>query len=109
LIEGKYQIRWKVFLDKPGKMKIDASYSFQGEKPNGTISVRAAGSTLKYDIIPTGKTVGEPGSNWQIDNFASNRVGEIDIPKKGIYEITLDVNAKKNEPVKLQWLWLQMN
>lgn len=106
LIEDKYQIQWKIFVDKPGKMKIDASYSFQGEKPKGTFTVKMAGSILKYDITPTGKTVGEPGSNWQIDNFASKRIGVIDIPEKGIYEITLEVDAKENSPVKFQWLWL---
>ena len=93
-------------MDKPGKMNVDASYSFQGEKPNGTLSVKAAGSTLKHNTTPTGKTVGEPGANWQIDSFASKRIGEINFPEKGIYEITLEVAAKENNPVKFQWLWL---
>ncbi len=107
LINEKYQIRWKIFIDKPGEMIVDASYSFQGEKPRGTLSVKTAGSTIKNDIIPTGKTVGEPNQNWQIDNYSSNRIGAINFPEKGLYEITLEVDAKKDETILFQWLWMK--
>jgi alpha-L-fucosidase len=108
LVDEKYQCKWKIFVDKPGTMTMDVSYSFQGEKQKGTISVNAANSSRKHNVAPTGLTVGEPNRNYHIDNFVSNRVGSIDFPEKGIYEIFMEVDAKKNNPIKFQWLWMEM-
>ncbi len=107
-VEGKYQMKWEVYIDKPGKMSIDASYSFQGDQPGGDLQVKAAASTLNFNVTPTGQTVGEPNQGWHIDNFASKRLGEINFPEKGIYTIKLLINAKNDEPIKFQWLWLEM-
>ncbi len=107
MVRGKYQAKWKIFVDEPGNMKVDASYSFQGLKTAGNLSIKAANSTLRHDILPTGKTVGEPNQNWQIDNYRSHRIGTINFPEKGIYEITLEVEAEMDNPVNFQWLWLE--
>lgn len=107
VIDEKYQSKWKIYVDKPGKMTIDVSYSFQGVKPKGTIAVRAAHSTVRHDVAPSGLTVGEPNRNYHIDNFISINLGSIDFPTKGIYEIALEVEAKKDNPFKFQWLWLK--
>ncbi|MCF6270846.1 MAG: alpha-L-fucosidase [Melioribacteraceae bacterium] len=108
LVNEKYQCKWKIFVDKPGTMTIDVSYSFQGEKPKGTILVNAANSNRKHDVHPTGLTVAEPNKNYHIDNFTSIRVGNINFPDKGIYEIYLEIEAEKEAPIKFQWLWLEM-
>lgn len=108
LVDGRYEIRWKIYVDHPGRMAVDASYSYQGDKPGGTITVKAAGTSLKYTPQPTGLTVGEPNREWHIDNFRSHRLGVIDFAKSGIYEISLKVVPPKKEPVKFQWLWLKM-
>ncbi len=108
LVEGKYAMRWKIYADRPGKMDVDVSYSYQGEKPVGDITVEIAGRILKYTPRPTGLTVGEPNRQWHIDNFKSQRLGTIDIPEKGIYEIVLQIVPGKGKPVKFQWLWLKM-
>lgn len=108
LVNDTYQCSWKIFVDNPGTMTMDVSYSFQGEKPEGRISVSAANSTVKHNAAPTGLTVGEPNRNYHIDNFVSNKLGRIDFPKKGIYEISLEVDAKKGNPIKFQWLWVEM-
>lgn len=108
VVDRKYQMQWEIYIDKPGKMKMDVSYSFQGEKPAGEFRVKAADSTLDFKVVPTGKTVGEPNRGWHIDNFASKRLGEISFPESGIYTISLEISAGKDEPVKFQWLWLKM-
>jgi alpha-L-fucosidase len=107
VIDEEYQSKWKIYVDKPGKMNIDVSYSFQGEKPKGTISVSSVNSTLKHNVQPTGLTVGEPNRDYHLDNFVSNSLGSIDFPEKGIYEITLEIGAKKDTPINFQWLWVK--
>ncbi len=64
LVDGKYQSSWKIYVDTPGNMKFDISYSFKGKKPRGSITVNAVDSNLKHVIKPTGMTVGEPNQNW---------------------------------------------
>ena len=105
-VPKSYQSSWKIFVNKPGQMDLDVSYSFQGEKPAGNISIEVAGKKLRHDVSPTGLTVGEPNQNWHIDNFKSHRLGTINFPKAGIYEISMNVKAGK-EPIKFQWLWLE--
>ena len=66
-----------------------------------------AGTVVEHAVSPTGQTVGEPNQSWHIDNFVSRRVGEVEIPEPGVYEVVLTVEATGADPVKLQWLWLQ--
>lgn len=108
IVREKYHAKWKIFVDQPGDMVVDASYSFQGEKPSGTIKVNASGAALKLDVTPSALTVGEPNRDWHIDNFTSHKMGTINFPKAGIYEISMEVDAGKDEAVKFQWLWLEM-
>ena len=107
IISDKYQAVWKIFVEKPGPLSMDISYSFQGKKPAGTVRVSAAAMTLSHDVAPTGLTVGEPNSNWHIDNFTSHSIGSIQFPAAGIYEISMEINAKKNDPIRFQWVWVQ--
>ena len=108
VVQDTYQSTWKIYVDQPGELIVDVSYSFQGEKPNGTIKVKASDSELKLNVSPTELTVGEPNRNWHIDNFTSHRLGTINFPKAGIYEISMDIDAKKDKAIKFQWLWLKM-
>jgi len=88
-------------------MRVDVSYSLQGEEAAGTVSVEAGGSTLQYTPEPTGQTVGEPNQDWHIDNFASRRMGVLAFREAGVYEVALSVVAAPGHPVKFQWLWLR--
>jgi len=106
VVGDQYQSSWKIYVDQPGSMNIDVSYSCQNEKPNGEITVVAARQSLKNKIEPTGLTVGEPNRAWHIDNFRSRRMGTITFSKAGIYEIFMEVKRSKNDDVKFQWLWL---
>jgi alpha-L-fucosidase len=107
IISDKYQATWKVFIENPGQLSVDVSYSFQGKKPSGIVKVLAAGVTLSHDVTPTGLTVGEPNSNWHIDNFTSHNIGSINFPAAGLYEITMEIETNKNESINFQWLWIK--
>ncbi len=106
-VDGAYASRWKIFVGRPGPVRVDASYGFQGEAGGGTLAVEMAGTVVEHAVSPTGQTVGEPNQSWHIDNFVSRLVGEVEIPEPGVYEVVLTVEAAGPEPVKLQWLWLQ--
>jgi alpha-L-fucosidase len=106
VVDVDYACRWKVFVEKPGRMRVDASYSLQGEGASGALSVAAAGTTLEHAVQPTGQTVGEPNQQWHIDNFASHRVGVIEFPEPGVYEVSLQVEAETDHPIRFQWLWV---
>ena len=56
---------------------------------------------------PTGKTVGEPNNDWIIDNFSSNRIGEINFPEAGFYEIEMQIIPSRNDNLKFQWIWAE--
>jgi alpha-L-fucosidase len=106
VVEDKYQSSWKIYVDQPGIHTIDVSYSCQEEKPKGKITVIAAKTSLNHEIKPTGLTVGEPNSDWHIDNFLTHHLGTINFVKPGIYEIYMEIDADKKTPVKFQWMWV---
>ncbi|WP_073000829.1 alpha-L-fucosidase [Mariniphaga anaerophila] len=105
-ISAPEKLKWKIYIDVPGKKSIDVSYSFQGKGSEAGITIKGAGTTLTHKVEPTGKTVGEPKSDWIIDNFKSFRIGEILFPKKGFYEIELEATPGK-EKVQFQWIWIK--
>lgn len=106
-IKKNRTFKWNIYVDKPGEKNIDISYSFQNESKKSKLSLSAANTTISQVIIPTGKTVGEPGQNWVIDNYKSNRLGKIHFPDKGIYEVKLTVEPAINEKVNFQWVWVK--
>ena len=99
--------KWKIYIEEPGEKHFDVSYSLQNEKSQSRVTINAAGKTLENDILPTGKTVGEPNQNWHIDNFKSYRVGKINFPEAGFNTIELVVKPADNEKVNFQWLWVR--
>ena len=80
VLEEKTSFRWKIYAEEAGIKTFDVSYSYQGASVKCSIAVRAANSSITHTVIPTGKTVGEPNSNWVIENFKSNRIGSISFP-----------------------------
>lgn len=107
LVQNTYQSTWKVYINRPGEYYFDLSYSFQGNKPSGEIIIHTAGKTIKHGVTPTGLTVGEPNRSWHIDNFKSHRAGSIRFDEAGVYDISLEIQPKKNHPVRFQWMWVQ--
>lgn len=107
IISGSQKLKWKIYTDEPGIKSVDVSYSFQGNKPGGKLVVSNGTSRLEHKIETTGKTVGEPNSDWIINNFRSLRIGEMHFPEKGFYEIELEIDPEKKEQVDFQWIWLK--
>ncbi|WP_462318071.1 alpha-L-fucosidase [Marinilabilia sp.] len=106
-VSATYEAHWKVFIDQPGQYRLDASYSYQGETPDGKFEIKAANEVLKNSFSPTGMTVGEPNEDWHIEKFVSNKTGTFNFPEPGVYDISVKIEAGK-EPVKFQWLWLKL-
>lgn len=100
-------MKWQLYVDEKGEKSIDVSYSFQEEKGKDKLIVRAANNELEHTIIPTGKTVGEPDSNWVIESFESHRLGNIYFPAPGYYEIEIFIQPEDNREVKFQWIWIK--
>ncbi len=88
-------------------MNLDVSYSYQEEKPGRQIKVKASNASLVHQAMPTGLTVGEPNQSWHIDNYSSHSMGIINFDIAGKYEISMEIEGKKNNPIKFQWLWLE--
>ncbi|MCK5068425.1 MAG: hypothetical protein KAR16_13345 [Bacteroidales bacterium] len=87
-------------------LHADVSYNFQGEEGKGTLSVSTRTGSLKANFKSTGRFVGEPNSNWQIDSFNSHRLGQLEFTQPGYYNISLEIEPRKGEEVGFQWLWL---
>ena len=100
------EIKWKIYVDEPDTYLFDTSYSYQNNKEGGKMEIIIKGNSLKHSFKPTCKTIGEPLQDWIIDNYKSNRVGSVEITEKGIYEITVKLEAEKQNPIKWQWLWI---
>ena len=100
-------LKWKIYIDNPGLKTIDASYSYQGKSRNNQIKIKVSDNVLKHEITNTGKTVGEPKSDWVIDNFRSSGLGSINFNEKGYYDLEISIIPSKNEEIKFQWLWLK--
>lgn len=105
-VTRKSNYQWRIYVDEPCTKFADVSYNFQGKIAKGTVTVKVDHTVIKQTIQPTGRTVGEPNQNWQIDCYKSHRIGKFKFPKAGYYDISLEINPAKNEETGFQWLWL---
>jgi len=105
-VNAPQRLKWKIYVDKAGEKTVDVSYSYQGTVGGGKI-VCLAPTKLEHAIAPTGKTVGEPNSNWVIDKYLSRKIGKINFPAAGIYELEFEITPPKNETLDFQWIWVQ--
>jgi alpha-L-fucosidase len=105
-VKEKSEYQWRLFVDKPKSLYADISYNYQGEQGKGTVSVKSDTGSLSARFQSTGEFVGEPNSNWQIGSFNAHRLGKLDFPEPGYYDITLEVKPQGGEKVDFQWLWL---
>ncbi len=104
LIAQPVKLAWKVYL--PGTYRLETSCSLQAEKPQGTLTITAAGQTLKHQVQPTGQTVVEPNQQMHIPDFRAQQAGVISIEKPGIYEIKMEASPGEKAPLAFQWLWI---
>ena len=107
VVKDQSTYQWQLFIDEPGSYKMDASYSFQGKEAIGKIVVNTAGTTWEHQVQPTGKTVGEPNSDWVIDSFNATTLGKINFAGSGLYDVQVEVRPRKGADIKFQWIWLK--
>ncbi|MCF6357792.1 MAG: alpha-L-fucosidase [Draconibacterium sp.] len=106
-VDGNKTFSWKIYVNEPGEKNIDISYSFQNESKDSKLSLSVADKTISQVISQTGETVGEPGRNYVIDNYKSNRLGQINFKTKGFYDIKLTIEPGENDKVNFQWVWIK--
>ena len=107
-VKKKANFKWRVYVEKPIEVSLDVSYNYQGKSNKSKITVKAADTENTHQIIPTGSVVGEPNSDWHIDSFNSTRIGKINFPKPGYYDISIDIEPGKGDTVDFQWAWLDV-
>jgi len=105
-VTEKSSYQWRIYMDKPITLFTDISYAFQGEEGKGKITISSSSGFLSANFQSTGRFVGEPNSNWQIDSFNSRRLGKLVFSEPGYYDITLEIKPGKGEEVAFQWIWL---
>ena len=106
-LDQKSSYTWKIYIPAEGSYYVDVSYNFQGKEPGGLLQVETAGQQLKKSFVPTGRFVGEPNRGWHIDSFNSHRLGKINFPGPGYYELVLELKPKKGTTTGFQWVWLE--
>ena len=65
------------------------------------------GDLQSFKLTHTGRFVGEPNADWQINSFNSHSIGKLEIPAAGYYDIELEIQAPTNQVVDFQWVWLK--
>jgi hypothetical protein len=105
-VSEKSSYQWRIYLDKAVTLHTDVSYAFQGEESKGKITINSIAGSLSANFQASGRFVGEPNANWQIDSFNSNRLGQLEFSEPGYYDITLEIKPGKDEELNFQWLWL---
>ncbi|MDR1780974.1 MAG: alpha-L-fucosidase [Tannerella sp.] len=105
-VKTTQRLKWKIYVDRAGEKTIDVSYTYQGTATGGMISCLAP-TKLTHNIAPTGKTVGEPNSNWVVDRYLSHRIGTVNFPAAGIYELEFEIAPPKDSTVGFQWIWVK--
>ncbi len=105
-VSKKSTYGWRIYIDRPMSVFTDVSYSYQGKLGEGSVKVKSAGVVHSEPVQPTGRYVGEPQKEWQIDSFNSHRIGKLEFSQSGYYDITLEIDPAKNETIDFQWLWL---
>jgi alpha-L-fucosidase len=106
-IKSPQKLKWRFYVDQPGEKTVTVSYSFQGDKPGGKMTARTSGTQLTSVFEPTGKTVGEPNSDWVVERFLPHRLGTVSFDKAGIYEWECEINPPKGGETLFQWIWVE--
>lgn len=107
-VKENSNFKWRIFIEEPMEVYADVSYSYQGEKTKGSLTIEAVDSKISQHIKSTGQVVGEPNSEWHINSFNSHRIRKIIFPEAGYYDISLNIKPETGNNVKFQWVWLDI-
>jgi len=105
-VTEKSTYQWRIYVNKAMTLYCDVSYAFEGETDSGKITVKSESGKLSGTFRNTGQFVGEPNSNWQIDSFNAQRLGQLEFSEPGYYHINLEIKPGKDQELGFQWLWL---
>ena len=109
VIKDEQQYTWKIYVEKPAVFTADLSYSFQGKPDEDVVRFSIGEMMINHNVKFTGKTIGEPSSNWVIDNFSSEKMGMIKLEEPGYYEVKAEFKPKKGHEIKFNWIWIEKN
>lgn len=107
MVDEKSSYTWRLYVEEPLSLNTDVSYSYQGESGKGKLSISSASNEISQELKASGLFVGEPNRGLKTPDFQSNRIGSLEFPSAGIYEITLEIKPAKEEPMDFLWLWLE--
>ncbi|MEM7484586.1 MAG: alpha-L-fucosidase [Bacteroidota bacterium] len=108
-VKESSDFQWRIYVENPISVYADVSYSSQSKQNQGKITIKGANLKIDGEIRFTGSTVGEPNLDWHIDSFNPHRIGVLDFPKPGYYDITLNIVPDNEKSVDFQWLFLSEN
>ncbi|MDN3548639.1 alpha-L-fucosidase [Mucilaginibacter aquaedulcis] len=97
-------LTWRVYISTPGTYNADVSFH-NSSKTGTSVKISTGSQNLSQLLKPTGKVVVEPHDSYT-DEFVNNRLGELNFPKEGYYNITLTADAKENQKLLLNRIWL---
>ncbi len=106
-VTEKSSYQWRIYMNKAMTVYCDVSYAFEGKEDSGKITAKSESAKLSDTFQNTGRFVGEPNSNWQIESFNAHRLGQLEFSEPGYYDITLEFKPEKDEELSFQWLWLE--
>ena len=86
---------WRIFVEEPLSMRTDVSYNYQGKPGKGELVVISSENRISGYLQTTQIFVGEPNENFRTGDFRSHRLGELNFPNPGIYDIRLEIKPWK--------------
>ncbi|QEC44826.1 alpha-L-fucosidase [Pseudobacter ginsenosidimutans] len=104
VIDKPGQLTWKFYAPEAGKYKFDLSFH-NAARNDIECTVTVLDQTLHQQLKPSGQVVVEP-HDYNTDEFVNTRMGNIDIPKKGYYELTIRFNPKARETLFFNSIWI---
>jgi alpha-L-fucosidase len=106
-IQSESTMKWRLFIDQPGKYRLEASYSCQGDPAGGALKLSCGKQRLEHDLLASGVTVAEPNSNWHVPRYRAHTIGQLDFVQGGYYELELQLSPPPAGKLAFQWLWLK--
>ncbi|WP_127125437.1 alpha-L-fucosidase [Pseudoflavitalea rhizosphaerae] len=98
------QLTWKLYAAEAGKYKVDLSFH-NAIRNDIECTVSVPGQTLSQQLKPTGQVVVEP-HDYNTDEFVNTRMGIINIPKKGYYQVSVKFSPKDRELLFFNNIWI---
>ena len=97
-------LTWRFYAPAAGKYTVDLSYH-NASKENLEVSVDIDEQTVRQQLLPSGKVVMEPHTDYT-DEFVNVNMGTVNVSKAGYYEVTMKANTSENATLLFNRLWI---